>query len=340
MMNTDPAVTEPKRRKKTRRGCRKGKPNPPSKRTPRIKPRRLRAQSQGYWRYWAAAKTWAKDNDQEALQPPIHAFFGKRFPYPCSNHAEVPFVYQGRRYPTSEHAYLALQARHYGLHDLHDIWADAEGEFIAYGQRFEAADPKSIKAWSTKVFREIKRNPNDQRVKDWNAKKARVMYSIVRAKFAGNTEARRALLATGSKFLLEASPYDKYWGAGINTYLGNYANLLENGRLPGRNQLGMILLAVRSACIRANITHRFLRKRTIAYHARRAARRNPQIPAEAEEGWVSTASHFALQLLPSVRPLVAKTYNKHVILPTKGAILPVVKRRSVKGRNKRLKGDH
>jgi ribA/ribD-fused uncharacterized protein len=218
--------------------------------------------------------------------------------------------------------YLSSQARHYGLDDLARIWAGASGIYNVWGRRYDAANPKHIKSWSTQAFRSIKANKGDPRVRSWEGKKTQVMHRIVTAKFRGNQDARRALLATGSQFLIEASRSDTYWGAGTDGSDRHLEQALENGRLPGKNRLGMILMAVRDTCLRNNQPMRWPKKRTIRYHARRAARQDPQIPRDKESQWAKVATHFSWYLVPSIRPLVYKTNTTRHLLPTNGAILP------------------
>ena len=40
------------------------------------------------------------------------------------------------------------------------------------------------------------------------------MYAALQAKFSQNEGLRKMLLDTGSKVLIEDSPYDSYWGVG------------------------------------------------------------------------------------------------------------------------------
>jgi hypothetical protein len=58
------------------------------------------------------------------------------------------------------------------------------------------------------------------------------MLKAVRAKFLAHADLRDLLLSTGKKRLVEASPYNSYWGEG------------PNGK--GKNRLGEILIQVRS----------------------------------------------------------------------------------------------
>lgn len=65
---------------------------------------------------------------------------------------------------------------------------------------------------------------------DWDSRRDAVMLQALRAKF-GQPDARRLLLSTQQRTLVEASPYDYYWGAG------------QDGS--GANRLGELLMRVR-----------------------------------------------------------------------------------------------
>lgn len=71
-------------------------------------------------------------------------------------------------------------------------------------------------------------------------------YQIVRQgnihKFQQNTTLGQDLIATGSKVLVEASPYDTIWGIGLS----NHSPLITNpSRWRGQNLLGFALMEVR-----------------------------------------------------------------------------------------------
>jgi diaminohydroxyphosphoribosylaminopyrimidine deaminase/5-amino-6-(5-phosphoribosylamino)uracil reductase len=61
---------------------------------------------------------------------------------------------------------------------------------------------------------------------DWADVKLTVMETGLRAKFGPDGPARRALIATGSKQIVESSPHDYFWGCGWNRTGANWLGLL------------------------------------------------------------------------------------------------------------------
>ena len=74
----------------------------------------------------------------------------------------------------------------------------------------------------------------------WDAVKQRVMFEVVLAKFEQNEELADLLIGTGEKILVEASPYDDVWGAGMSAL-----EILSGKEWDGENLLGVVLEKVR-----------------------------------------------------------------------------------------------
>lgn len=98
---------------------------------------------------------------------------------------------------------------------------------------------QAFKCWD-RVHEFIGLSPDDakklgRRVRlrpDWEDVKEQVLYDVVFAKFSGNDELKRRLLATGDVYLIEGNYWkDTHWG-------------VFKGR--GKNKLGDILMTVRS----------------------------------------------------------------------------------------------
>ena len=112
------------------------------------------------------------------------------------------------------------------------IWPTVEHYFRA--QKFSDLDhiERIRSARSAKQAKMLGRSRNFPIREDWDSCRDEVMLKAVRAKFLAHADLRNLLLSTGKKRLIEASPYDSYWGEG------------RNGK--GKNRLGEILMQVRN----------------------------------------------------------------------------------------------
>lgn len=126
-----------------------------------------------------------------------------------SNPFPAIIQYEGRVYPSVEHAYQAAKT-------LDD---DLRAEIMRVRSAGEAK----------RLGRRLKLRP------DWKSIKREVMYQLVKAKFSGNYNLKRTLLATGDRHLEEGNKWhDNYWG------------VCSCGCGEGRNELGKIIMRVRS----------------------------------------------------------------------------------------------
>lgn len=73
----------------------------------------------------------------------------------------------------------------------------------------------------------------------WEQMKDAIMKKAVFYKFQDHS-LKEKLDNTANAILVEASPYDYYWGAGAGI------DLVKNGRWPGKNMLGKILMNIRA----------------------------------------------------------------------------------------------
>jgi len=76
----------------------------------------------------------------------------------------------------------------------------------------------------------------------WAIEAGRAMYLANLYKFRQNETMKKTLLNTGDKVLVECSPVDKLWGAGIPM---NDPRLSRPEEWPGQNRLGFTLMHVR-----------------------------------------------------------------------------------------------
>jgi ribA/ribD-fused uncharacterized protein len=135
---------------------------------------------------------------------------------------ESEFEAGGIRYATAEHYMMAEKARLFG-----------DDETCA--RILAAPSPGAAKA----LGREVKNFVEAE----WEAHRFDIVVRGNAGKFAQNAELRTYLLHTGEKVIVEASPVDLIWGAGVAA--GD--PLVESpDRWPGANLLGFALMKVRA----------------------------------------------------------------------------------------------
>lgn len=130
-------------------------------------------------------------------------------PYGCfSNFSPDAVIIDDLTYPTSEHYYQS--------------------------KKFEGTIHEVIVRQCKKPMDAAKyaRNPKLPLRSDWEQVKDSVMETALRAKFTQNSDARKTLLSTGERELVEDSPTDSYWGRG------------KDGK--GKNMLGKLLMKIRA----------------------------------------------------------------------------------------------
>jgi ribA/ribD-fused uncharacterized protein len=151
-------------------------------------------------------KNYAIHNDEEVL-----GFFGDyRW---LSNFHMCPVMWNGRIFPSSEHAYQFAKIFGY----------DKEVASTAL-EAILNMRPSKVKTWGKVGFIRP----------DWNKLKFSYMYSIVLDKFMRNSDLKEKLLETGDRYLEETNHWkDTIWGV---DYISN----------EGANHLGVILMDVRS----------------------------------------------------------------------------------------------
>ena len=80
--------------------------------------------------------------------------------------------------------------------------------------------------------------------KIWDNHRELVMKEALRSKFNSNTRLKRLLELTEDAELIEVSPYDKFWGAGVDR--NEMIELIkQNKTYPGKNVLGNMLMSLR-----------------------------------------------------------------------------------------------
>ena len=133
----------------------------------------------------------------------------------------APFEIDGKRYICAEQYMMEQKAL---LFDNIDI-----------AQKImETDDPSTHKA----LGREITGFIEDK----WNLLKYQFVLNANLAKFSQNQPLKDFILSTGSKILVEASPYDKIWGIGMSASDKTISN---PSFWQGQNLLGIALMEVR-----------------------------------------------------------------------------------------------
>ena len=77
--------------------------------------------------------------------------------------------------------------------------------------------------------------------KVWFENRERIYFEVLLDKFS-NPKLKQTIIATGDKTLVEASPYDKIWGIGIDC---NHPDATQPDKWKGLNLLGKVLMKVR-----------------------------------------------------------------------------------------------
>lgn len=143
-------------------------------------------------------------------------FFGYESPF--SNFYYTKFEYKGHIVNSSEQAFMLEKVYMFDPTMINII--------------ANTTNPAQVKKLGRKV-----QNFNE---KKWFDVSFEVMVRILIRKFA-NENLKQVLLNTGDKIIVEASPYDYLWGAGMGI---NNPDLLKN-KWVGQNRLGSALMVVR-----------------------------------------------------------------------------------------------
>lgn len=145
-------------------------------------------------------------------QPP--AVFGQWTP--------SPFTVDGVDYGCAEQYMMAAKARLFGDHQT-------------LAKILATTSPREHKALGRQVAGFVSET--------WERECLAIVVAGNRAKFSQNPDMRAALLATGDKLLVEASPLDKVWGVGLRA---DDPRIHDRSQWRGTNLLGEALMIVRA----------------------------------------------------------------------------------------------
>lgn len=90
----------------------------------------------------------------------------------------------------------------------------------------------------------------------WTPVRDDVMYDVELSKYTDSVDLGDALLGTGDKILVEASPWDRYWGIGFSEH---ESNAHEPTKWTGQNKLGRVLMQVREDLRKMRETYDYVR---------------------------------------------------------------------------------
>lgn len=142
-----------------------------------------------------------------------------------SNFHPATFVYKGKSFPSSEHAFMWHKAVFFN------------DKVIA--NEILLADT-SLKA--KRLGREVANFDASL----WDSVSEVVMYDVNYEKYTQNTMLLEGLLVTRGKLLVEASPFDKIWGIGLGE---DHPNVLDPSKWLGENKLGNVLTRLRDTLL-------------------------------------------------------------------------------------------
>lgn len=139
---------------------------------------------------------------------------------PFSNFYRKPFTYKGYQLKFSEQGFMLEKALLFDPSMIEKI--------------VNANQPNQAKQYG----REIK-NYKDR---IWSNRRYQAMVDVLRAKFQDPT-LKEILSRTENRIIVEASPYDKIWGVGLEE---NDPRILDERNWRGQNLLGKALMDVRA----------------------------------------------------------------------------------------------
>lgn len=150
----------------------------------------------------------------------IYGFF-QEYRY-LSNFHLCTIKYDGYIYPSSEHCYMAQKTND-------------------YKEKYRLSVHGGLTVSQAKQF-----GQTVKLIDDWDNKRLPIMQEVVLQKFKQNKDIARKLLTTGNKYLEETNYWrDKFWGSHVPAKHERNYNLINDGEVYGKNNLGKILMKVR-----------------------------------------------------------------------------------------------
>lgn len=98
-----------------------------------------------------------------------------------------------------------------------------------------------------KAIKQLGRKVSPYSDEEWVKQREQLTFTGLFEKYSQNTELKRQLLETGTREIVEASPFDKVWGVGLAE---NNPLVTDRKNWKGQNILGKILMRVREELLR------------------------------------------------------------------------------------------
>jgi len=149
-------------------------------------------------------------------------FWGSVF----SNWYTCRFEYEGHEFYNTEQAFMWAKANYFNDFEMADLILNTP-------------NPRECKKLGRRV-----RNFNTE---SWALASFAIMTNVNISKFAQNEDLGDILISTGNRTLVEASPYDKIWGIGMNMLDDD---CLDELKWNGMNLLGQALTFIRDKFIK------------------------------------------------------------------------------------------
>lgn len=131
---------------------------------------------------------------------------------------------------------ISINGITYNCCEQYFMWKKA----LAFGD--EDTAEKIITSYDPRKQKSLGRQVKNFVPAQWDAISRDVMFRAHMAKYERYTHLRDRLLATGATTLVEASPYDKLWGIGLDQ---NDPRALNSEEWLGKNWLGYILTDIK-----------------------------------------------------------------------------------------------
>ena len=150
----------------------------------------------------------------------VTAFFSKSSP--LSNHYPAPFIFEERKFHSSEQCFMFQKATYLKIRKL-------QTEYCS----------QKLQSRQRRIDKRITNFNN----KLWHSVAEECMFKAVLSKFSQNEDLADFLRATGNTELVEANPSDTFWGAGMAL---RDKNIFCKEMWRGKNRAGMVISRMRS----------------------------------------------------------------------------------------------